>query len=157
MSKFGLVHTIIKFILQSHFIILLHFYSVFRYNTFNYMDLLYIRHPDARTHQNQLAFLETLAEPERSEHAQLFRFGNAAMHYYNKEKATATEEDYLDWLEGLKEPMLSDMKIRGFEGCKTMIPLLRHALERRDIGINQFVKGLLNQEDFAAWEQSGEN
>lgn len=119
------------------------------------MDLLYIRHPDARTHQNQLAFLETLAEPEKSDHAQLFRFGNAAMHYYNKEQAT--EEDYLDWLEGLNEPMLSGMKKRGFEGCKNTIPLLRHALERRDVGINQFVKSLLNHEDFAAWEQAGKN
>lgn len=117
------------------------------------MDLLYVRHPNKGTHQNQLTFLEKLPEPQKSEHAQLFRFGNAAMQYYNKEEATM--EDYLDWLEGLEEPMHSHMKSKGFEGCKTALPLLRHALERRDVGINDFVKRLLNQEDFEAWERAG--
>ena len=117
------------------------------------MELLYIRHPDKATHEKQISFLETLPEQHRSQHAQLFLFGNAAMHYYQREEPT--EDDFNHWLEGLPEPISREMKGKGYQYCKTTLSLRRHSLERRDVGMTAFVKELLNEEDFNAWEKAG--
>ncbi|TDE09027.1 hypothetical protein [Dyadobacter psychrotolerans] len=55
-------------------------------------DLLYIRHPDEKIHANQVKLLDAMSDPDKSEHAQLFRLGNAAMHYYHNTEPT---EEYL--------------------------------------------------------------
>lgn len=48
------------------------------------------------------------------------------------------------------------MTAKGYQGCKSTLPLQRHALERRDVGMDVFIRKLLNDEDFAVWSQSGE-
>jgi len=45
-----------------------------------------------------------------------------------------------------------DMEQRGYEGCKYILSLEHHAFERRDVTTDQFIKRLLNEEDFAAWQ-----
>lgn len=115
-------------------------------------DLLYIRHPDDKIHLNQVKFLEVLTDPDRSEHAQLFRLGNAAMHYYHKSEPT--EDDYNDWLHGLPENLRQAMAAKGYHGCKLALPLQRHALERRDVGMDEFIRKLLNDQDFKIWQDN---
>ena len=120
-------------------------------------DLLYIRHPNPKLHANQTAFLERFSEPEKSEHAQLFRFGNASVLYYtNTDQTGPTEEDYTDWLSGLPDNIRKDMMLKGYERCKSIVSLQRHALERRDMGMSEFMRKLLNDEDFEVWSRSGE-
>lgn len=118
------------------------------------MDLLYIKHPDLKLHENQVKILEGLPDSEKPEHAQLFRLGNAAMHYYHKTEPT--RQDYEDWLSGLPENLKKAMTAKGYQDCKSILPLQRHALERRDLGMDVFIRKLLNDEDFAVWSQSGE-
>lgn len=116
------------------------------------MDLLYIKHPDLKLHENQVKLLNAMSDLDKSEHAQLFRLGNAAMHYYHKTEPT--EEDYEDWLLGLPDNLKKHMTAKGYQGCKSILSLQRHALERRDVGMDVFIRNLLNDEDFAIWSQS---
>ena len=44
------------------------------------MGLLYIKHSDLKRYAYQVKFLDAVSDPDKPEHAQLFRFGNAAMH-----------------------------------------------------------------------------
>jgi len=115
-------------------------------------DLLYIRHPDEKIHTNQVKLLGAMSDPGKSEHAQLFRLGNAAMHYYHKTEPT--EEDFVDWLLGLPDNIKKHMTAKGYQGCKSALPLQRHALERRDVGMDQFIRKLLNDHDFEVWQNS---
>ncbi len=115
-------------------------------------DLLYIRHPSPDIHYNQVEMLNSLNEPAKSEMALLFRLGNASMHYYNTGDEP-TEEDYLDWLSGLPAGIQDDMRKKGFESCKTILSLQRHALERKDIGMENYIRGLLNTEDYQYWKK----
>ena len=84
--------------------------------------------------------------------ARLFRFGNATYRYQQLAAADVTEDDYRHWLEGLPEKMRRAVERDGFEKSKTCLPLRRHALERRDVGQEEFVKSLLSPEDWAAWQ-----
>lgn len=115
-------------------------------------DLLYVRHPDDKIHSNQVRFLDAMSDPDKSRHAQLFRFGNAAMHYY--QKTEPTEDDYEDWLLGLPDNLKKHMTAKGYQGCKSSLPLQRHALERQDVGMDQFIRKLLNDRDFEIWQNS---
>lgn len=119
------------------------------------MDLLYVRHPDPLLHKRQLELLDALPEAEKPEYARMLRFGNAAMHYYDSE-AQPTEDDYNDWLSGLPENIRASMRKKGYKDCKSVLGLQRHALERRDVGMSEFIRGLLNEEDFELWQKSGE-
>lgn len=115
-------------------------------------DLLYIRHPNEKAHANQIKFLETLSDSDKSEHAQLFRFGNAAMHYY--QNTEPTKYDYEHWLSGLPENFKKAMIAKGYQECKSILALQRHALERRDVGMDEFIRTILNDEDFKAWQDN---
>jgi hypothetical protein len=118
------------------------------------MDLLYIKHPDLKLHENQVKFLEGLPDPDKAAHAQLFRLGNAAMHYYHKTEPTRQDDE--DWLTGLPENIKKAMTVKGYQECKSILRLQRHALERRDVGMDEFMRKLLNDDDFKVWSQSGE-
>lgn len=58
-------------------------------------ELLYIRHPKEKIHTNQVNFLEELSDSDRSENAQLFRLGNAAIDFYHE--TAPTEDVYQHW------------------------------------------------------------
>jgi hypothetical protein len=116
-------------------------------------DLLYIRHPDDKIHTSQIEFLDGLSDSDKFEHAQLFRLGNAAMHYYHKTEPT--EDDYQHWLQGLPENLSKAMIAKGYRECKSALSLQRHALERRDVGMDKFMRSLLNEQDFNIWQNNG--
>jgi hypothetical protein len=116
-------------------------------------ELLNPRHPFAAQHQAQLALLRSLPEPMRADQARLLRLGNAAFRYQQQAQGTITEDDFTDWLAGLPDKMRQAMEREGFEKNKTTLALRRHALERRDMGYDEFVKALVSAEDWA-YEQS---
>ena len=118
-------------------------------------ELLNPRHPFDEQHQAQLELLRNLPEDKRAYHARLFRLGNAAYRYQQQAEGQVevTEDDFQHWLEGLPEKMRAAMARDGFEKSKGAWPLRRHALERRDIGYDEFVRSMVSAEDWA-YEQS---
>lgn len=115
-------------------------------------DLLYIKSPRPQLREMQARMLDMLDEPEKSEQARMLRLGNAAMHYYLN--TDPMEEDYNKWLAGLPENLRKDMATKCYDFCKTTLPLQRHALESRDVGIDGFMRGMLDEEDFAVWHKN---
>ncbi len=116
-------------------------------------ELLNPRHPFDEQHQSQLELLRSLPEHLRAYHARLFRLGNAAYRYQQQAEGEVTEEDYLHWLEGLPEKMRRVVEQEGFEKSKRVLGLRRHALERRDMGYDEFVRSMVSAEDWV-YEQS---
>lgn len=112
-------------------------------------ELLHPRHPLAKYHQAQMDFLAALPEAKRTYHARLFRLGNASYRYQQQAKGEVTEDDFHHWLAGLPEKMRAAMVRDGFEASKNSLPLRRHALERRDLGYDAFLRAMLSPEDWA--------
>jgi hypothetical protein len=76
------------------------------------------------------------------------------MRYYYCNEEPPTEDDFNDWVYGLSDTVKESMIERGYQKCKTILGLQRHAMERRDIGMAAFVRNLLNDEDFEVWQKS---
>lgn len=113
-------------------------------------DLLHPRHPLDQCHQSQLEFLRQVPdEAARADHARLFRLGNASYRYQQQAAGEVTEDDFRHWLEGLPVKMRAVVEREGFERNKTALPLRRHALERRDVGYDEFMRATLSPADWA--------
>tara|TARA_B100002049_G_scaffold236470_1_gene223274 strand:+ start:3638 stop:4009 length:372 start_codon:yes stop_codon:yes gene_type:complete len=112
-----------------------------------------MKHPNKKQRQNQENFLSQLPEEDREEHARLFRFGNASYIYYQEaEDLEPTETDFEEWLTGLPENMRDGMKERGFESCKSVLSFSRYVMEKNDIGMKEWMKNHLSEDDFKEWE-----
>ena len=109
------------------------------------MSLIYIKHPLENIQENQENFLASIGEKERLFHALLFNYGNAAYRYHSVEP---TEEEYLQWLEGLPENLRAHFEKQGYEYSKTAFPLTRFAQEIRDVGMDEYMRNLLTPEDY---------
>lgn len=110
------------------------------------MSSIYIKHPSEDIQKNQEIFLSSLVEEKQKlYHALLFNYGNAAYRYHSVEP---TEEEYLQWLEGLPENMRVNFEKEGFEKSKTAFPLTRFAQEIRDNGMDEYMKNSLKPEDY---------
>lgn len=113
-------------------------------------ELLHPRHPLDNYHQSQQTFLCNLPDDTaRAYHARLFRLGNAAYCYQQQAAGEVTEDDFRHWLEGLPDKMRAALEREGFEKNKTALPLRRHALERRDIGYDEFMQAIVSPQDWA--------
>ncbi len=111
-----------------------------------------MKHPNKEQQENQKKFLETIPEEQREEHALLLRFGNASYSYHQGAQALEpSEDDYKEWLEGLRENIRRDMEIKGFEGCKGVVSFTRYVNEKNDIGMLEWMKNNLSAEDFKAY------
>ncbi|MBD3631294.1 hypothetical protein [Cyclobacterium sp.] len=123
-----------------------------------------MKHPIEKINQQQAKMLEGLPPEERSWHERFFRFGNATYCYHQKAignpDSTATEpititptkEDFEDWLEVLPENIRKDMEAKGFEACKTALPFTRHVLERHDVGMEEWMREHLSEDDYKWWK-----
>lgn len=112
--------------------------------------LLYVRHPFEQQHHNQMEALTNAAEGFREELAQTFRFGNASYLYYYEQDSDPTEEDYQEWLTGLPENIRALESKAGYAASMKSLSLRRHGLERRDLGMSEYLKKVLNHTD---WEE----
>lgn len=85
-----------------------------------------MKHLNPQTQKKQEEFLEHCPEEEREWHSMLFRIGNATYRYHLLSDSINDETRKLyfkEWLEGLSDPIRVDMQKRGYEECKTMLPL----------------------------------
>ena len=115
------------------------------------MTLIYVKHPSKEIQDRQEKLLASLDEKERTQHALLFNFGNAAYRYHSIEP---TQDEYEQWLEGLPDNIRIHSKSLGFEGNKNSFPLRRFANEMRDRGMEEYMKNLLKPQDYEAWSKS---
>ena len=112
-----------------------------------------VKHPIKEKNRNQEEFLNNLKEEsEKEHHALLFSYGNATYLYHNL-SVKATVQDYEEWLQGLNEPIKSDMQNKGFEGCKGILSFMRYVREKHDIGLEEFVKEQMGENDYQKFTQ----
>lgn len=119
-----------------------------------------MKHPDDKCNQGQSRFLNKLSGEERLWNERMFRIGNAAFVYHSKtndEEYSPTYEDFLDWLEGLPPNIRTAMEEQGFEGCKTALPFTRHVMERNNVGLNEWMKTHLSNDDFEWWNSTSKD
>ena len=98
-----------------------------------------VKHPDKAKNEQQEIFLYSLPENKRDFHALMFCYGNAVYKYHALE-INPTIIDFEEWLNGLQEPFKSGMKELGYEKCRSILSFTRYIREKRDIGLEEFVK-----------------
>ena len=121
-----------------------------------------MKHPEEKYNRKQERLLSQLSEEERLFHQRMFNIGNTTYCYHQQVRKTAdgiepTEGDFAEWLEGLPENMRNDMAARGFEQCKTALPFTRYVLEKHDIGMSEWMRTHLSEEDFHFWQSQRDN
>jgi hypothetical protein len=62
-----------------------------------------------------------------------------------------------EWLCGLQENIKDIMRSKGFEGCKTILPFTRYVNERNDVGMDEWMKENLSDEDYKAYKAQGKD
>ena len=113
-------------------------------------------HPDPECRKKQNEFLINCPKDERELHARLFRFGNAAYRYHQLTSSTdyaRMKFFYQEWLQGLPADISYEMKKIGFEGCKDLFPFTRYVNERKDIGMDEWMKEHLSSEDYRNFKE----
>jgi len=82
----------------------------------------------------------------------LLRIGRAITGYYNQlNRAELTEKNFKLWIESLEEPMRSSFKNKGLDNCRGVLNFQRFILELQDIGLDEYLKNNLTDEDFSYW------
>ena len=66
-----------------------------------------------------------------------------------------SEEYFHEWLEGLGDNIKKEMKNNGFEAYKIVLLLTRYVNERCDIGMDEWLKNHLSEDDFNYWLDAG--
>lgn len=110
-----------------------------------------MKHPDPELQKKQEEFLKSRPDEERELHAKLFRVGNATYRYHQLANSTNDEQLKLyfsEWLTGLPDNIRVDMENKGFEECKTTFPFTRYVNERNDLGLDEWLKKHLSEEDY---------
>ena len=122
--------------------------------------LIYVKHPDVEKQRSQILSLSQ-CPPDEFEFKVLFlNYGNIAYRYMNLSRGEATAEDFEDWLEGLPAKIQIRFRADGFETAKSVLSFQRHVLERRDVGMDEYVKERLRPADWEKWnefKESGED
>ena len=117
-----------------------------------------MQHPNKKRQEEQENFLKQCTKDEKKYHARLFRLGNAAFIYHSL--ATSGNNETLkifftEWLEGLPANIKADMKRLGFDKCKNMLPFTRYVNERQDIGMDEWMKEHLTEDDYKYYKEQG--
>lgn len=75
----------------------------------------------------------------------------------NLSRGEATADDFEDWLEGLPDKVRNHFRTEGFEVAKSVLAFQRHVLERRDLGMDEYIQKLLRPEDWERWNSFKES
>lgn len=78
--------------------------------------------------------------------------GKIAVQYYNQIKFNPTQKDFDLWIESLKEPMKSAFKKQGLSECKGVLNFKRFILEMNDLGMDEYMKKNLSEEDYKIYK-----
>lgn len=117
-----------------------------------------MKHPIEKIQKNQDDFLKRCPDNTKEFHARMFRIGNASYRYHQQANTLndkIAEKYFYEWLEGLPDNIKADMHAKGFEACKTMLPFTRYVNERCDVGMDDWMKEHLSEEDFKDWLNQG--
>lgn len=114
-------------------------------------------HWDPELRKNQEEMLESLPEKNRDFAAFILKTGNVAAHYYRQREAEPTLEDFEDWLTGLPANIAANFRADGLEKSRGALGLRRHAAERNDIGLDDYMKEALSEEDYKRWKSKVNN
>lgn len=114
-----------------------------------------MKHPNIQCQKKQEEFLKNCPPEEREFHARLFRYGNATYRYHqhaaNPRNTESLKLYYEEWLEGLQKldpDFALIMEKQGFEKCKTIMSFTRYVNERTDIGLDEWLKEHLSEDDY---------
>ena len=116
-------------------------------------------HPNHKAQENQDNFLKQCPESEKEQHAALFHIGNASFIYHRLSDDISVSElelYYLEWLQGLPPAIRKSMEKHGFEECKSMLSFNRYVNERRDIGMDEWMREHLSKEDYQFYKSGGQ-
>jgi myosin-crossreactive antigen len=82
----------------------------------------------------------------------LLRIGQATTGYYKQlNSKELTEEDFKLWIDSLEEPMKGAFNKKGLKECRGVLNFQRFILELQDIGLDEYLKNNLTEEDFSYW------
>lgn len=115
--------------------------------------MIKVKHPIEHLNANQEKLLSGMSFDDRQFHALFFSYGNAT-YIYHSAASNPSLEDFEEWLEGLSEPMRSSFKSEGFEYCTSVLSFTRYVNEKRDVGMDEFVKNLMGEEDYQKYINS---
>lgn len=111
-----------------------------------------MKHPDPNCQKKQEEFLKNCPPEEREFHARFFRYGNAVYRFHQLANAPRNKDSlklyYEEWLQGLPLNIAEDMEKKGFEQCKSITSFTRYVNERCDIGLDDWLKLNLSEEDY---------
>ncbi|RDV10739.1 hypothetical protein DXT99_25875 [Pontibacter diazotrophicus] len=92
-------------------------------------------------------------ETERRFQELFFSYGNAVYRYHQEAAAhEPTHQDFEEWLEGLPQNVSRDMAAKGFEWCRTVLSFTRYVQEKNDVGQEEYVRGLMGEEEFEEYK-----
>ena len=108
-----------------------------------------MQHPKKKQRDNQAKILAELPKEKREETARLFRFINASYVYHKQADAlNSTETDFQEWLHGLPKEDLNNMTFIAFGSSKNSVSFNRYLLEKNDIGMDEWLKEHLSEDDY---------
>jgi hypothetical protein len=114
-----------------------------------------MKHPLKKCQKSQAEFLSKCPPEERAMHEYIFRVGNATYIYHqlaDKEVDEKTQRKYYEeWLEGLPKNISKDMQKKGFKICKTNLSFTRYINERTDVGMDEWMRNHISEEDYKKW------
>lgn len=109
--------------------------------------MIEVKHPLEECNKQQQETVDA-AEPEKKRELELlFSYGNTVYRYHSIE-ITPQIEDFSEWLSGLPEPVARNFNEKGFDGCKGVLSFRRYVREKRDIGLEEFIKKTMGKELF---------
>ncbi|TAE39229.1 MAG: hypothetical protein EAZ70_06915 [Runella slithyformis] len=122
--------------------------------------LIYVKHPNLEKQRSQILSLAQCPPDEFEFRVLFFNYGNIVYRYMNLSRGEATVDDFEDWLAGLPDKVRNRFRADGFEVAKSVLAFQRHVLERRDVGMDEYVKKWLRPADWEKWnefKESGED
>ncbi|WP_027125264.1 hypothetical protein [Gelidibacter mesophilus] len=111
-----------------------------------------MKYPNKKQREAIATIIADLPEDQREERARLLRFALVSYMYHKEtEILEPTKTDFEEWLIALPKDTRNNMENLGFELCKDIISFNRYVLEKNDIGMSEWMKKHLSEDDHIAY------
>lgn len=113
--------------------------------------MIKVKHPVQSCNETQETTLAQLPEEQQRFQELFYSYANAVYRYHlEADEHQPTSKDYEEWLEGLPDNVRGAMAAKGFEACRTMLSFTRYVNEKHDIGMEEYVRRLMGNDEY--WE-----
>jgi len=120
--------------------------------------MIKVKHPDPKCNQQQEAFMTSCLQQHRRFHELLFTHGNIAYRYHSKaHKFEPIEQDWNEYLEDCQTGFRKIMVDMGFEQGRRVLPFTRYVIEKKDVGMDEYVRRCMDPQDYAAYMEMVEH